>query len=295
MLTNAGYLAILQREGDAFADSIARAMDTSIASCEPWVGADLLWHMIEVHYSWKFIVESHLMNSDDYVPRSKPADKDLLTEHRAGLDDLINVLSSLDPARSCWTWAGIQDVAWVIRRMAHETAVHAWDAHCATGKTTEIYAVLASDGIDEFVHVMVMSNMRDEDRDMKILPWIDEENFNPNYLLRSMHLLPKRGEKKEWAHTQDYWAEREEIPQIDLADPARPGAVRESTRGRTGPPTGPSGSTFSCTSRRPARPRFWKNTKESSRPTGPPDLPTSAGWTAASGISDAMLTHGATL
>ena len=55
---------------------------------------------------------------------------------------------------------------------------------------------------------------------MKILPWIDEENFNPNYLLRSMHLLPKRGEKKEWAHTQDYWAEREEIPQIDLADPA---------------------------------------------------------------------------
>ena len=163
MLTNAGYLAILQREGDAFADSIARAMDTSIASCEPWVGADLLWHMIEVHYSWKFIVESHLMNSDDYVPRSKPADKDLLTEHRSGLDDLINVLSSLDPARSCWTWAGIQDVAWVIRRMAHETAVHAWDAHCATGKTTEIDAVLASDGIDEFVHVMVMSNMRDEE------------------------------------------------------------------------------------------------------------------------------------
>ena len=44
--------------------------------------------------------------------------------------------------------------------------------------------------------------LRDEDRDMKILPWIDEENFNPNYLLRSMHLLPKRGEKKEWAHTQ---------------------------------------------------------------------------------------------
>ena len=163
MLTNAEYLAVLQREGDALADSIAQAMDVSIASCEPWVGADLLWHMIEVHYSWKFIVESHLMNPDDYVPRSKPADKDLLTEYRAGLDELINVLSSLDPARSCWTWAGIQDVAWVIRRMAHETAVHAWDARCAAGKTTEIDAVLASDGIDEFVHVMVMSNMRDEE------------------------------------------------------------------------------------------------------------------------------------
>jgi len=163
MLTNAEYLAILRREGDAFADSIAQAIDTSIASCEPWVGTDLLWHMIEVHYFWKFVVESHLMNPDDYVPRSKPADKDLLTEYRAGLNELINVLSSLDPARSCWTWAGIQDVAWVIRRMAHETAVHAWDAHCAAGKTTEIDAALASDGIDEFVHVMVMSNMREEE------------------------------------------------------------------------------------------------------------------------------------
>jgi len=163
MLTNAEYLAVLQREGDAFADSIAQAMDVSIASCEPWVGADLLWHMIEVHYSWKFIVESHLMNPDDYVPRTKPADKDLLTEYRAGLNELINVLSSLDPARSCWTWVGIQDVAWVIRRMAHETAVHAWDAHCAGGTTADIDAALASDGIDEFVHVMLMSNMREEE------------------------------------------------------------------------------------------------------------------------------------
>ncbi len=163
MLTNAEYLAILRREGNAFADSIEHALDASIASCEPWVGTDLLWHMIEVHYSWKFIVNSHLMNPDDYVPRSKPADKDLLTEYRAGLNELIGVLSSIDPARSCWTWAGIHDVAWVIRRMAHETTVHAWDAHRATGNTSDIDAALASDGIDEFVHVMVKSNMREEE------------------------------------------------------------------------------------------------------------------------------------
>jgi uncharacterized protein (TIGR03083 family) len=163
MLTNAEYLTILRREGDAFADSIARALKVPVASCEPWIGADLLWHMIEVHYSWKFIVESHLMNPDDYVSRAKPAEKDLLTEYRAGLDELINVLSAIDPSRSCWTWAGIRDVAWVIRRMAHETAVHAWDAHCAVGNAAEIDAALASDGIDEFVHVMVKHNMRDEE------------------------------------------------------------------------------------------------------------------------------------
>jgi len=62
--------------------------------------------------------------------------------------------------------------------------------------------------------------LREEDQDMKILPWIDEENFNPNYLLRSMHLLPKRGDSKDWAHTQDYWNEKDEFPKIDLAGKA---------------------------------------------------------------------------
>ena len=37
--------------------------------------------------------------------------------------------------------------------------------------------------------------------------------------MRSMHLLPKRGAKREWQHTQDYWREKDEIPAIDLDGP----------------------------------------------------------------------------
>ncbi|MBV8189341.1 MAG: NAD(P)/FAD-dependent oxidoreductase [Alphaproteobacteria bacterium] len=58
------------------------------------------------------------------------------------------------------------------------------------------------------------------DKDMKLLPWIDPENFNPGYVMRGMHLLPKRGEKREWQHTQDYWREKNEFPAIDLDDRA---------------------------------------------------------------------------
>src|SRR5215471_3830129 len=61
--------------------------------------------------------------------------------------------------------------------------------------------------------------LRPEDRNMPLLPWIDEENFKPGYMLRGMHLLPKRGDKSEWQHTQDYWAEKDEIPAADLDDP----------------------------------------------------------------------------
>jgi hypothetical protein len=54
---------------------------------------------------------------------------------------------------------------------------------------------------------------------MKLLPWIDTEDFNPGYMLRGLDLLPKRGEKPEWQHTQDYWMEKDAVPAIDLDDP----------------------------------------------------------------------------
>jgi len=60
--------------------------------------------------------------------------------------------------------------------------------------------------------------LRLEDQDMPLLPWIDAENFNPGYVMRGMHQLPKRGDKPEWQHTQDYWAEKDEFPAIDLDD-----------------------------------------------------------------------------
>jgi cation diffusion facilitator CzcD-associated flavoprotein CzcO len=66
----------------------------------------------------------------------------------------------------------------------------------------------------------VIPALRPEDSNMHLLPWIDPENFNPGYMMRGMHLLPKRGDKPEWQHSQDYWAEKDEFPAIDLNDPA---------------------------------------------------------------------------
>jgi cation diffusion facilitator CzcD-associated flavoprotein CzcO len=64
----------------------------------------------------------------------------------------------------------------------------------------------------------VTPTLRPEDRDMPLLSWIDPENFNPGYLMRGMHLLPKRGDKPEWQHTQDYWTEKDQFPAADLDD-----------------------------------------------------------------------------
>ena len=66
----------------------------------------------------------------------------------------------------------------------------------------------------------VVPALRPQDEDMPLQSWIDPENFNPGYLMRDMHLLPMRGDKPEWQHSQDYWAEKDQFPAIDLDDAA---------------------------------------------------------------------------
>lgn len=58
--------------------------------------------------------------------------------------------------------------------------------------------------------------LRPEDEGMELHPWIESDNFNPGYLMRGLDKLPKRGDKPEWRHNQDYWREKDEIPNIDL-------------------------------------------------------------------------------
>ena len=68
-------------------------------------------------------------------------------------------------------------------------------------------------------HHRVEPALRPQDGNMPLGPWIEEESFNPGYLARGMHKLPKAGDKQEWRHMQDYWREKDIFPAIDLDDP----------------------------------------------------------------------------
>jgi cation diffusion facilitator CzcD-associated flavoprotein CzcO len=72
--------------------------------------------------------------------------------------------------------------------------------------------------LDELGVTTVTPALRPEDADMPRLSWIDPENFNPNYLMRSVDKMPRRGDKPEWQHTQDYWVEKDALPAADLDD-----------------------------------------------------------------------------
>ncbi|TMK82992.1 MAG: hypothetical protein E6G57_16490, partial [Actinobacteria bacterium] len=68
---------------------------------------------------------------------------------------LVNELKAASADTKVWTWnPADQSAAFAARRMAHETAVHRFDAQMAIGKPEPIEPALAADGIEE-IFVMV--------------------------------------------------------------------------------------------------------------------------------------------
>ncbi len=72
--------------------------------------------------------------------------------------------------------------------------------------------------MDERASTMVTPAVREDERDMELMPWVDPENFNPGYLTRSMHRMPKQGAHDPWRLLHEYAVEREVLPAADLED-----------------------------------------------------------------------------
>ena len=58
--------------------------------------------------------------------------------------------------------------------------------------------------------------LRAQDQSMAEHSWIDEEEFNPGYMQRGKHLMPKRGDHEPWTFSADYYTEKEQLPLVDL-------------------------------------------------------------------------------
>jgi len=70
---------------------------------------------------------------------------------------MLGVLRSADLSQPTWTWcAHDHTAAWWVRRMAHETAIHAADAVLASGGVPVLDADLAIDGVDEILDEMMV-------------------------------------------------------------------------------------------------------------------------------------------
>jgi cation diffusion facilitator CzcD-associated flavoprotein CzcO len=65
---------------------------------------------------------------------------------------------------------------------------------------------------------VVTPTLREVDRGMALQLWVEAGNFNPGYIRRGIHLLPRQGSHAPWLHRQDYAVDKDELPQADLED-----------------------------------------------------------------------------
>lgn len=147
-------LEAISKHGADIARAARVSLDSPVRACGSWRVADLLWHVGEVHRFWTSMARAGSSVKGEHHRDERPEEMDMISWYESGLSRLVATLSSMPLDQPCWTWAGPQNIEWLIRRMAHETTVHAWDAMWAAGLKPTIAPELASDGIDEFLYVM---------------------------------------------------------------------------------------------------------------------------------------------
>ena len=158
-LCQADCVTAVTRHSAGLAAAARGRLDAEVEHCPGWSVADLVAHVVGVHWFWATIVDQRLLEppSAEERPR-RPDDDELVSTFEAGAARLARVLKEADPRERLWTWAPArQDAGFVIRHQVQEVAVHHWDVAHAVGETVLIGADAASDAVDEFLAVSVSS------------------------------------------------------------------------------------------------------------------------------------------
>jgi uncharacterized protein (TIGR03083 family) len=156
------FVDAVRREGELFL-ATARAADLAapVPPCPKWTVWDLVRHL-GVVYHWQ---RTHFVRGETSEPSheriSAPDGEDVYDwfaeQHAATVADLAR----LDPDTPAWNWSVQPETgAFWHRRMAHETAVHRWDAQSAAGLPQPVDPPLAADGVAEVLEVFLPGGRR---------------------------------------------------------------------------------------------------------------------------------------
>ncbi|HKS99869.1 MAG TPA: maleylpyruvate isomerase family mycothiol-dependent enzyme [Rugosimonospora sp.] len=146
------WLASLRADGPAFRSAVAEApIDAPVPSCPEWTVKHLIGHLAGVY---DFVL-GHVERGVTTAPERRdygrpPAGTGLLDWWDDRFAALLTTLDGLDPELPAWNWAPqAKKAGFWHRRMAHETAVHRWDAQFSLVSAEPIEAKLAVDGVAE--------------------------------------------------------------------------------------------------------------------------------------------------
>jgi len=148
-------LSAVRREGEGILACAGQGLDVAVPTCGDWQMPQLLTHVASVYHRAATVVGERATTA---VPWQQPPDDvdDPLGYLGEALDELVQALSEAEAETPVWNWSPQPQVAafWA-RRMAHESAVHRFDAQRAHGLAQPIADELAHDGLDELIDVIL--------------------------------------------------------------------------------------------------------------------------------------------
>jgi uncharacterized protein (TIGR03083 family) len=157
------WVAGLRAEGAAFRAAVSHedALGLPVLSCPDWTLEDLVRHLGDI-YGW---VAGHVgrgvMSRPERPAPEAPTGVAVLAWWDERYANLLKTLDWLDPSLPAWNWAPqAKRAEFWHRRMAHETAIHRWDAQMAVGLSEPIEAKLAADGITEVIDTWLPAGRR---------------------------------------------------------------------------------------------------------------------------------------
>jgi uncharacterized protein (TIGR03083 family) len=160
-ITKAAYIASVERDGAALVAAGHAGLDASVAACPGWTVGTVLGHLGRVYRSVSLHIERR---ATAVIPSSEipkpPSGDELHDWYATGLDRVLGALRSIEPDEYVWSWSTEQNGGFYHRRMAHETAVHRWDAQAAHGAAQPFDSDLAADGVDELYRAMLATPAR---------------------------------------------------------------------------------------------------------------------------------------
>ncbi len=186
------WLTALRADGSAFLVAVGQpgAATAQVPSCPDWTVGDLVRHLGGVYRRTR--VNAGSARVDEHwgpvvVPDDAPAATDelLVSWFAAELAQLDAFLDSIDPDAPAWNWAPqTKTAAFWHRRMAHETAVHRWDAQLATGLAEPLESKLAGDTVAEVLDTFLPGGRRREPSEMSGLVHLIASDLGHEWYVR---------------------------------------------------------------------------------------------------------------
>lgn len=147
-------------ESRRLADVVASGdLDARVPTTPKWALRDLAHHIGTVQWYWSENVRARKPDERSGGSLTAlPVDNDLTAWLGWCTYGLLSALREAGPDAPSWAWwddPTPHTAGAVARHQAQEAAVHRWDAEGAVGSQTPLPAALATDGVPEFIEVML--------------------------------------------------------------------------------------------------------------------------------------------